>query len=256
MPEKLKKYFNGVSSILHSRADTAGVFTGNADIGRCREIICQEFLRKHLPQRFDVNLGGEIFGTKKQNSGQIDVIINHDMCSSFKENSLIRCPVESVIAAISIKSTLDKKQLIDALANLATIPQLDSEVLTTGVFSKPFNEYIVSWPSLFLFAYNSSITAEKCLEHMMNFYKTNPTPANRIPRAVIVNGKYAFLYLHYSANPSDLQCSILTPETQGCALFWMINEISKGLSWLNSMYLDYNKYYAEVYGVPFNASNV
>ncbi len=246
MPEQLKRYFNGISDTLTSKATIAGVFHGKGDIGQCREMICTEFLEKHVSKRFNIGRGGEIFGTNNQkHSGQIDIIINHDMSPAFKENSLVRCPIESVVAAISVKSMLDKTQLFDALKNLATIPQLDPQVLTTGALTKPFEEYAKSWPSLFVFAF-SSISGEKCMEHMVSFYKDNPVPFNRIPRAVIINNQYVITYLHYTDNPGLMLCK-LTPEAKGCGLFWIINEISKGLSWLNGMYVDYSKYYELAY---------
>ena len=149
MPDKLKRYFNSISDTLHSKANAAGVFHGKGDIGQCREVICTEFLEKHISQRFKIGRGGEIFGTNPQKySGQIDIIINHDMSPAFKENSLVRCPIESVVAAISVKSTLDKSQLFDALSNLASIPQIDPQVLTISPLSRPFENYIKCWPSL------------------------------------------------------------------------------------------------------------
>ena len=96
MPEQLKKYFNGISYILTHKAEVAGVFRGKGDIGTCREIIFAEFLEKHVSKRFNIGRGGEIFGANSQkSSGQIDIIINHDMSPAFKENSLVRCPIES-----------------------------------------------------------------------------------------------------------------------------------------------------------------
>ena len=55
------------------------------------------------------------------------------------------------------------------------------------------------------------------------------------------------LYLHYSENPEVMRCYKFDSETKGSALFWIINEISKGLSWLNGMYVDYNKYHDIAY---------
>ncbi len=245
MPKQLKTYFNSLANTLASKAESAGVFSGKGDIGRCREIISQEFFQRHVSPRFTVNLGGEIFGFPNQCSGQIDIIINHDMSATFKENALIRCAIESVIAAISIKSNLDKTQLFDALENLASIPQLDREILTTGLLSKPFDEYIASWPSLFIFAFDG-MSLETCFKHMTEFYNSRQIPANRMPRAIIVNRKYALTHLHYD-RPGNLNSYPLTAETIGSPLFWIIIEMAKGLSWLHGMYLDYAKYYKEAY---------
>lgn len=150
MPKQLKTYFNSMADIIDAQAKSAGIFSGREDIGKCREIINQNFLQKHVPARFSVHLLPDKY------SGQIDIIINHDMCATFKEHSIIRCPVESVIAAVSVKSKLDKSQIYDGLKNLASIPQINQDVLTTGKLTKPVNLYVQSWPSLYLFALNST----------------------------------------------------------------------------------------------------
>jgi hypothetical protein len=257
MPKKQKLYFNSIADILHFKAQSAGVFSGKSDIGKCREIISQNFLQKHVPPRFSVHLGGDIFGLPNECSGQIDIIINHDMCASFKEHSLIRCPVESVIAAVSIKSKLDKAQIYDGLKNLASIPQLNQNIISTGPFTKPVNLYIQSWPSLYLFAFDG-IRKETCVEHIVAFYQEhNYIPFNRRPRAIIVNKKYCIAQINYEDEtpPGTIflpkySFTVLNFDTQGSALFWMIIEISKGISWLNGMYLDYNEYYKTAYNTP------
>jgi hypothetical protein len=248
MPSGLRTYFNGIANTLASRAETAGVFSGRGDIGRCREIVAEEFFRKHLPPRFTVGLGGEIFGLPDKRSGQIDLIVNHDMSASFHENSLLRCPVESVIAAVTVKSKLDKHQLFDALSNLATIPQLDPAVLTTGMLTEPFAEYVVSWPSLFVFAFDG-IELETCLSHVVNYYNENKVEPNRVPRAIIVNRKYIIAHIHYNA-PGKFHRSFLTPDTIGSPLFWVTHELAKGLTWLDGMHVNYGKYYEAAYPRP------
>ena len=39
----------------------------------------------------------------------------------------------------------------------------------------------------------------------------------------------------------------LNSDNQGIALFWMIREIAKGISWLDGMYLDFAEYYRAAY---------
>ena len=89
MPKQLKLYFNSIADILQSQAQSAGIFSGRGDIGKCREIISQSFLKKHVSPRFEVNLGGDIFGLPNNCSGQMDIIINHDMSASFNSTLAI-----------------------------------------------------------------------------------------------------------------------------------------------------------------------
>ena len=257
MPKRLGTYFNSLADTIASKAVTAGAMSENSDIGTNREIVSQDFLSKHIPKRFPISLGGDIFGLPDSRSGQIDIIINHDMSMTFLENYKIQCPVESVTAAISIKSNLTKGELFNALENLATIPQCSRSVLDLGPLKQSVETYLQSWPSLFIFAYDG-MSLETCLGHLSTFYSMNAIAFNRIPRAIIVNKKYIIFFPHYEyQNPpatSPVDFSLIrggnvTDETRGSPLFWLICEISKGLSWLDGMYLNYSDYYDTAFSV-------
>lgn len=254
MPKQLKIYFNSIADVIDAQAKSAVIFSGRGDIGKCREIINQHFLQKHVPPRFAVHLGGDIYGLPDKCSGQIDIIINHDMCATFKEHSLIRCPVESVIAAVSVKSKLDKLQIYDGLKNLASIPQINQNILTTGKLTKPVNLYVQTWPSLYLFAFDS-ISKEACIEHVNSFYQeNNHIPFNRRPRAIITNKKFIIAQMNYEDEtpPGTIfspqySLNVLNSDSQGSALFWMLREIVKGITWLDGMYLDFGEYFKAAY---------
>ena len=255
MPTNLGDYFNGLTDVLAARAQLAGDSSENIDIGTNREVICEQFLEKHVPKRYTINLGGDIFGVGNTRSGQIDIIINHDMSMNFLENQKPRCPVESVTAAISVKSTLNKKELWNALANLATIPQPHPGVTTLGPLKKTPAEYAMSWPALFVFAYNG-IEPQTCANHIAEFYSTEDVAFNRIPRAIVVNGKYIWTFTQYSVpgatinsrfDPAYVRSSVVQESNRGHPLFWMMHELAKGLSWLDGMYLDYEAYYDEAF---------
>ena len=256
MSKTLRDYFNGVADLLANRSCLGGDSAENTDIGTNRETVVQEFLQKHVPKRFAINMGGDVFGVGGTRSGQIDILINHDMSINFLENHKICCPVESVAAAVSVKSRLTKDEIYSALENLASIPQPHPSVITLNPLKAPVAAYILSWPSLFVFAFDG-IDSEKCVKHMTEFYAEHQVPFNRIPRCIIVNRKYQIIFLHYNAlnatvekrfDARHLQLGKLNAEGRGAPLFWMMHEIAKGLSWLDGMYLDYGAYYSEVYG--------
>lgn len=255
MTTGLRGYFNGLADILASRAYLGGDSVENADIGANREIICREFLEKHVPKRFSIRIGGDVFGVNSPRSGQIDILVNHDMSMNFLENHKIRCAVESLTAAIAVKSNLTKEEIFNALANLATIPQCHPSVVHLNPLAKPGDDYILSWPTLFMFAY-SGVELQTCVNHMCTFYADNLVPFNRIPRAIIVNRKYILIFPHYQVpdatistpfNPSFLKATEVVEATRGLPLFWMMHELGKGLSWLDGMYLDYEAYYNEAF---------
>lgn len=255
MSTGLREYFNGLADILASRAYLGGDSVENADIGVNREIICRDFLEKHVPKRFSIHIGGDVFGVNSPRSGQIDILVNHDMSMNFLENYKIRCAVESLTAAIAVKSSLTKDEIYNALANLATIPQCHSSVINLNPLASPSDEYVLSWPTLFIFAF-SGVELETCVKHMCTFYENSPIPFNRIPRAIIVNRKYIINFPHYqvsdattstSFDPSFLRTAKLVDAVRGMPLFWMMHELGKGLSWLDGMYLDYEAYYNEAF---------
>ena len=255
MPTSLGRYFNGLADVIATRAVLGGDATENIDIGTNREVICREFLEKHLPPRFLITLGGDVFGLNNKRSGQIDIVINHDMSMTFRENNKPRCPVESVTAAISVKSRLTKAELISALENLATIPQPHLPVISLSPLSKPPAEYILSWPALFVFAF-SGLSADTCRQHLVEFYMANSVPLNRIRRAIVVNRSFILTFCAYSIPGATLSMpfsqdylrgSTVIESTRGHPLFWMMHELSKGLSWLSGLYLDYASYYEEAF---------
>ena len=263
MNKSLRDYFNGVSEIIAVKAKVAGLSAENTDIGANREIIFQEFLAKHIPKRLSVNLGGDIFGVGEKRSEQIDIIINHDISLTFEQNSKFLCPVESVTSAISVKSFLNKQELENSLRNLASIPQPEPAIIQLSPLKKTTNEYILWYPALFVFAYDG-ISLETCLQHLKTFYSTNNLGFNRIPRGIIVNGKYIITFIHYQVpnatvqtpfTESCMQYRIVVSEFRGFPLFWMMIELAKGLSWLDGMYLDYSQYYDEAF-IKVTQSNV
>ena len=143
----------------------------------------------------------------------------------------------------------------DALENLASIPQPSTSVVTLGLLTKPVAEYFLSWPALFLFAFDG-VAVETCFKHYVDFYTANAVPLNRIPRAIVVNSKYLVSFCPYAipnatlATPfdaSNIGVGRTSQANRGYPLFWVMIELSKGLSWLSGMHLDYQSYYNEAF---------
>lgn len=174
---------------------------------------------------------------------------------NFLENNKIRCPVESLTAAISVKSRLTKPELFNALSNLASIPQCHEPAIQLGFLTKPVSEYILSWPSCFIFAFDG-VNCLTCVEHMNEFYASYPTAFNRIPRAIIVNKKYIVTFIHYNVpgaspttkfNVKNISVGGCDDDSGGYPIFWLMAELAKGVTWLSNMCLDYTAYYNEAY---------
>jgi hypothetical protein len=255
MNVKLLNYFNGLAKLISEDAKLSGFSSENADIGKSREYLCNKLLVDHLPSRLSVLAGGNIFDSSGNESGQLDIIITHDMSLNFRHNHIVSCAAESVSAVIGVKSILNKKEIESSLKNIASVPQLDSSVIQMGSASRPSTEYIGEWPAFFVFAYDG-ISPTKAYEHICSYLEANPTPLNRIPRAIIVNNKYVIKFVAYDTNNlstdynfvrSDMTIYILEPGREGMALFWMMIELSKSITWLDGIYVDYESYYTNTF---------
>ena len=127
--ERLYKYYEDVAQVLRGEAGVATIFPNSTDIGMSREGVYKEFLKEHLPSKCKVFFGGYVFHENGKESNQIDVLINVDTTPRFdffnKDGTgKSFSPVEGTIGAVSVKSTLDKEQLFDALGNIASIPPM------------------------------------------------------------------------------------------------------------------------------------
>ena len=102
--------------------------------GAFREGLLKAFLKSVLPSAVSVD-SGFIYGFEQvPNSRQIDVLVWDSSRHSavFRAGDFVIVPPESVIAALSVKSTLDRAELTDALENLSSIVPLDLAYRTVG----------------------------------------------------------------------------------------------------------------------------
>jgi len=95
--------------------------------GAARENIVREFLRSHLPSRFEVS-SGFVFDSEGAVSSQIDIIVaDATMTPRFEVAGGIRFyPCESVVAVGQVKTHCDsRRKAWDALCNLRSVSMLD-----------------------------------------------------------------------------------------------------------------------------------
>lgn len=197
----LVSYFADEADILERKASKAGLFDNAADIGSQREDILRDFLKNHLPRRCDLVKGGYIFNEVGKRSDQIDLIVTNDSTIRFKQtegeygkefNSL-----EGTVAAISIKSNLDKRGFIDALDNLACIP-------TTPRTFAPINrqpdaflggvleEMLYKTPYKIIFAFKG-MDDEKVVDYLEDYIR-DKRPNDEVMADLIIVNKSYFIY--------------------------------------------------------------
>lgn len=161
-----------------------------------RERVYREFLRLHAPSKCNVFYGGFTFGSDGSESSQLDVIVTTDTTPQFNFHNpdgsgKSFSPVEGTLAVASIKSTLNKNELEDALTGISTIPP--TEPLEGRIpFTVSISNY-EDWPYKIVYA-TDGITVETLLSHLNAFYEAHPEiPVGRRPNIIHVSGKYVVI---------------------------------------------------------------
>lgn len=191
--KRLKSYYEKVAEVLRGEAEAASIFPNPSDIGSSRENVYASFLKQHAPSKCNVFLGGFLFDEDGNESKQMDVIVSTDTSPRFNlhnsnDYGKSFCPVEGSLGVASIKSTLDKDQLFDALNGIASIPEMKSLERRVS-FTIQIGNY-ENWPYKIIYASNG-LAGETILEHLNKFYEENPEiPIYRRPDLIHVAGKY------------------------------------------------------------------
>lgn len=252
MNYRIFDYFNIVAKRLSLEYKLTGTGKNSSDIGYNREMLLEKFLINHIPYRLKAYLGGHIFGVGEKNeSKQIDLILANDIGLNFKEHSKMFTAVENVAAAFSIKSSLNKKELIDCLENLASIPQINKEVIKFKFIKESIiDDFIKYHPTLFIFAFKGA-SLENTMKTLEEFYKNKEIPFNRYPTMIIVNERYYISFTPNKTNkvgggniPSYIFNPVKLDETIcGIPFFNLLNSLSEYQDWLSKMTIDYKVYF-------------
>ncbi|HSB71284.1 MAG TPA: DUF6602 domain-containing protein [Candidatus Methylomirabilis sp.] len=188
---RLRDYWESVGKALRREAEVASVFPNTADIGVSRERLYIEFLRAHVPAFCTVSLGGFAFGADGSESRQIDVLVasgsslRFDFLNKDRQGKSFAC-VDGLVAAVSLKSNLDGKEIADAVENLASLPL----VAPIGGLYHPMGPRLKdydAWPLKVIYAPDGAMH-ETALEHLRCV--TAALPVTRWPDLVHVCGKY------------------------------------------------------------------
>ena len=239
--KRLRKYYHDVGKVLRGEANVASVFPNSTDVGLAREQVYVQFLQQHAPSKCNVFLGGFLFHEDGTESKQLDVIATTDTTPRFDFYNLDGkgksfSPVEGTLGVVSVKSTLDKKELYDALENLASIPPmqpLDGRIPHTVRLTG-----YEDWPYKIIYA-SSGIMVATLLQHIKDFYKERKyIPITRRPNLIHVAGKYAIFRVKEGLTIGNSDGSAFSAPAVGefhpiwkdpdvKALVWAINELQK-----------------------------
>ena len=195
---KLKEeYFKPIGLVLKGKADVASIFPNRPDIGSSREKVYCEFLKQHLPSQCNINYGGFLFNYDGLESKQIDLFVTTDSIPQFNFHNIESegktfAPVEGTAAAITIKTKLDKNQLIEALDNLRSIPISKKERIKLPPYFKlpeDIDDYLL-YKIIFAF---DSIGSDSIKEILDDYFETNKVPISRRPNLIHIAGKYSIV---------------------------------------------------------------
>jgi hypothetical protein len=238
---RLRNYYLKLGEVLRGDADAASVFPNTTDVGVGRERVYAEFLIQHAPSKCNVFLGGFLFHMNGDESKQLDVIVTTDTAPQFNFHNRDGggksfSPVEGTLGVASIKSTLDKAQLYDALGGIASIPP--TEPLDKRIsFTISINDY-EDWPYKIIYASNG-LEAQTILNHLNAYYDEHPDiPICRRPNVIHVAGKYvifraiAGMSMHNRAtgqntplDPGTFHLMTTDPDLQ--AIVWVLNGLQQ-----------------------------
>lgn len=189
--DRLKAYWNDVGASLRGDSSVSAVFPNASDIGSTREKLYEEFLRMHAPATCTVKLGGFVFGSDGSESSQIDILVpsavspKYDFTNRSGTGKTFTC-VDGLVAAVSVKSNLDRRGLADAIKNLASLPAV-APIGQRYMPLAPKIEDYEAWPLKIIYAPRGEDIA-KARATLTECIKT--VPQHRQPDFIHVCGKY------------------------------------------------------------------
>jgi hypothetical protein len=192
--ERLRSYYLNVAMVLRGEADAASIFANTTDIGMTRELVYAEFLKQHAPSKCNVVLGGFLFDEDGAESKQLDIIITTDTAPGFNFTNKDGAgksfsPVEGTLGVVSIKSMLNKDELLVALEGIASIPPTRS--LDSRVNPQLKCTNYEDWPVKIVYA-SKGLAPETLRAHFNEFYVAHSAiPLSRRPNIIHVAGSCA-----------------------------------------------------------------
>lgn len=262
--DRLRSYYTKVAEVLRGEADAASVFANTTDIGMSRELAYAEFLKQHAPSKCNVFLGGFLFDDDGAESKQLDLIITTDTAPRFnfhnKDGSgKSFSPVEGTLGVVSVKSTLNRAELFDALGGIASIPPTRSLDGRVNILLKIPN--YDDWPAKIVYA-SKGIAPETLLAHLNEYYIANSAiPLNRRPNFIHVAGSCLIvraqegMSLHDRGSGTAQSLSLgsyhlVTSDSDLQAIVWTLNQLQQNATASTHILFSYDSLINKVSGLP------
>ena len=184
-------------AVLRGEQSAASVFANTTDIGQSKETALRDVLKYHIPSSTNIYLGGFLFNLNGIESKQLDIIVsdqnslNYNLHNKDGSGKSFGC-IDGCVSVISSKSCLNRREIFDALANIASIPpgtlltdrNSDSRLDLSGLCDGPVKAVYAQ----------DGIKADAIASYLQEFYDNNPNIANnRRPNYIYVLGKYCLV---------------------------------------------------------------
>lgn len=208
--QRLQDYYSQIATVLKGEANIASVFPNSTDVGITREQAYLKMLSAHLPSSCNVYKGGFLFDQNGRESKQLDVIITNSKALQFnfhypEQDKTFAC-IDGCIGVVSIKSSLDTRELNDTLFNVASLPDKSPLNVSPLINIPNYN----MWPYKIIYA-SDGMSAESVSQALQNFYQQNDIPINKRPDLIHVLGKYIFILVGEGDKTRD--GTVLQPGT-------------------------------------------
>lgn len=206
---RLRDYFQGRADTLTAAQRSAQIHAHCGDRGESNEGTLEAFIRDHLPGRCRIARGGFIFGREEietsdgveitnriLESKQLDLIITNDLTLQFNAQEKTFNSIEGAYGVVSVKTNLDRKQIREALENIASIPEMPRLTINLNKDLPNYRKgHFYDLPYSAVFSY-SGIQCSTLVSHVDEFYR-EPSHAKidygRRPNLIIVNNSYALI---------------------------------------------------------------
>lgn len=245
----MKEHYAGFSQRMMSEIESiSGRMSHLGERGRNNEQVLIAFLEQNLPRRYTVSTGKVISATG-QESGQIDVII-HDR---FETPELMEArawrfvPVESVYAVISVKTSLDKSELRDAMTSIQSVRSLSrtAAMAATPLGFAPVPEDKVLRPRALVFAFKSLWSSSSGTD---NAFKEL---LSEIPDAVRPNGVCTMNQCFITRRPYKTETLIFDQHPLLHFFLFLVKTMDR----FRRYRVDFSKYFTEDYGQSIDTAN-
>jgi len=251
-------YFQSEADDLDNVFNKTKGFT-NADAGDLREDSLLDFLKRHIPSRTKISKGGYLFDSDGNKSKQMDLLLTNNLTLQFSQSSessrkVFNC-IEGCVAAITVKTNLNKTDLFNSLDNLASIP-LEKKFIRTNSNISNYEDLLNEVPQKIIFAYKGP-SLEKTIENITEYHKINNPDQRQKFSVLIVNNEYVIVRLT-SDTTSFLSGKELpagsythwsksnTGSIGGLSLFRLLIFLQKAGNVFEDVDLDMDAYYKQI----------